>query len=516
MNNRTINDYVRPLALAGNGMFIAELRALVVCLALLMYAALAMDLITDTQGLAAYTVLLLGYLFVELRNLWAREKPLFWINPVVLASLFTFILTFGVTNALFFMPEDVVALVGIAPVATPWMNQLMLLVLLGACAMWVGYGSGVGRNLGLMLRQSRVLRAWMPTSFRINNPALYACIAISLIARLWEIKLGVYGYSATYDQLIEGAGYGQYFFMAESLGQLALVGAALQCFAAPRAALSDRQLLWFILGYEVAFGFLSGFKSQVVMPFIIVGFVYYSRRNRFPRWLLPAVVAGLFAAYAVIEPFRVARNEDAGFVGTNLGGIVGTMTNAGGIDTAAGGEDASTGLLFLARTNLTYVGSLGIEYAAENELPEGSPEFLKDIVLAPAYALIPRFLWDSKPFQNTGAWYYNEVMGLNGNTAAAMGPFTYLNFAGGPVAVVLGFLLVGVLQRGMFDGLRHFGGGGLLVLFGLLNTLANIDSSFDTFIVVSIRYFPLLVVAQYLLLQHSPRLSADDQVYEQA
>lgn len=500
------NSQIRHPLRARNGMLPATLRVLALCLALLVSAMLTMDLITNSQGLVVYTLLLLGYLYLEAKNLQAREPHLFWINPVVLASIFTFVIAFGVTNVIYFMPEEVIALLGLEPVATPWMNQLMLLVVLGAISMWIGYSSGMGRSMGRLLQRSRVLRKWMSTSFRINKPALYACLAISLIGKLWAIKLGVYGYSSTYEQLIAAANYTQYFAMADSLGKLALVVVALQCFAAPRSALLDRQVLWLVLGYEVAFGFLSGFKSAVAMPFIIVGIVYYSQRNRFPRWLIPAVVVGLMAAYAVIEPFRVARNENAGFVGTSLGSIVSTMTSASSVNADDGGERASSALSIFARSNLTWVASLGIEYAAShNELSAGSPEFLGDIILAPAHALVPRFLWDSKPLQNIGLWYTNQVMGLDFFSSTAMSPFTYLNFAGGPLAVILGFLVVGVFQRGLFDGLRHFGGGGLVVLFGLLGTLVNIDSAFNSFFVGIIRFLPILVVAQYVLLRRSRR-----------
>lgn len=506
MNSYANSPYVRPQSRAGNGMLTAALRVLVVCLALLIYAVRSMDSITNSQGLVAYTLLLLGYLYIETRNLWAREKQLFWINPVVMASIFTFVMAFGITNIIYFMPEAVVALVGLEPIATPWMNQLMLLVVLGAISMWVGYSSGMGRSMGRMLQRSRVLRKWMTPTFRINKLAIYACLAISLIAKLWAIKLGVYGYSSTYDQLIAAAAYTQYFYLVDSLCKLALVGVALQCFATLRTSRADRRLLWLVLGYEVVFGFISGFKSAVVMPFIIVGIVYYSQRNRFPRWLVPAVVVGLMAAYAVIEPFRAARNEDAGFVGTSLGSIVSTMTSDSSVNADDGGERASTALSILTRSNTTYIGSLGIEYAANHsELPAGSPEFMADIILAPVHALIPRFLWESKSLQNIGLWYTQEVMGRGHFSSTAMSPFTYLNFAGGPLAVILGFLLVGILQRGLFDGFRHFGGGGLIVLFGLLGTLVNISNAFNSFFITLIRFLPILVVVQYVLLRRSRR-----------
>lgn len=505
MNSYESNTYVRPLASTRNVTLIVALRALVVFLVLLIYAALSVDLIANSQGFVAYTLLLVGYLYVEIRNLWACEPHFFWINPVVLASIFTFVLAFGVTNVIYFIPEDVAALVGLQPIATPWMNQLMLLVVLGACAMWVGYSSGMGCSMGRVLQRSSVLRKWMSSSVRVNILVLFAFLAISLIARLLAINLGLYGYSSTYDQLIAGASYTQYFAMADSLGKLALVGVAMQCFASPRYVLLDRALLWLVLSCEVAFGFLSGFKSAVVMPVIIVGIVYYSQHNRFPRWLVPAVVVAVMAAYAMIEPFRVSRNEDAAFVGTSLGGIVAAMPSYSSINADDGGDVASTGLSFLARSNMTYVASLGIEYAANNELPAGSPEFLGNIILAPVHAFIPRLLWDSKPLQNIGLWYTNEVLGFNIFSSTGMSAFTYLNFAGGPLAVFLGFLIVGIFQRGLFDGLRHFGGGGLIVLFGLLGTLVNIDSAFNSFFVSIIRYLPILIVVQYALIQRPRR-----------
>lgn len=261
-------------------------------------------------------------------------------------------------------------------------------------------------------------------------------------------------------------------------------------------------MFYIVLGYEVVFGFLSGMKSAVVMPVIVVGIVYYTQRGRFPRWLIPSVVVGLMAAYAVIEPFRAERYENVAFSGTSLGSIVTTMTSARSVNSNKGGEHVSTPLRILARSNLTYIGSLGIEFAANHkELPAGSPAFLNDIILAPVHALVPRYLWNSKPLGTLGLWYTHQVVGHDYYSSTAMSPFTYLNFAGGPLAVILGFLLVGILQRGLFDGLRYFGGGGLIVLLGLLGTLGDINSAFNSFFIDLIRFLPILVVAQFMLLQ---------------
>lgn len=483
------------------------LRALAVFMAMLVYFALSVEFISDLFGLGAYSLLLLGYIYLEMKNLKAYEPHLFWINPIVLASIFTFVLGFGISNILYFLPEDMVAMVVLQSSVTTWMNRLMLLVLLAACAMWIGYSSNMGRNMGQMLLRSSTLRSWMSTSGRVKMPAVYLFLGISLAARLFEIKLGMYGYSSTYDQLIAGAAYREYLSIGESLGRLAMVGVALQCFSSPRPVFVDRQLLWLVCGYEVLFGFLSGFKSAVVTPFIVLGIVYYSQQTRFPRWLVPAVFCAVMAAYAVIEPFRIARITDEGFLGTSLGSIASTL--AGGANTKADGPRVSTPLSVLFRMNMTYVASRGIEYAANNELPIGSPKFLEDLVLVPAHAIVPRLLWESKSLQNVGLWYTREVIGHQYFSSTAMSPFTYLNFAGGPLAVILGFFVVGVLQRGLFDGLRAFGNGGLFVLFGLLGTMSIIESAINTMFVGIIRFLPIFIFAQYLLLQRSPRPCAE-------
>lgn len=507
MINSASTSYDPAIARGAVSVGVYLVRALAVFLAVLIYSALSVDLISNNSGLAAYSSLLLGYLFLELKNLRAQVSHLFWINPIVLASLFTFATGFAISNVLYLLPDNMVATIGLQSDVTAWMNLLMFLVVLAACGMWMGYSSSFARNIGEMLRRNVLMRNWMSTSDRVNMPVLYVFVLVSLVARMIEINLGIYGYSSTYDQLMATASYREYLSMGESLGRLALVGVALQCFSSSGASFSDRKLLWLVCGYEVAFGFLSGFKSSVVMPIITLGIVYYGQRMRFPRWLLPLMFGGAMAAYAVIEPFRVARNADAGFSGTSVESIASTMS--GGRNTKDDGPRASTALRVLLRLNMTYISSLGLEYAANNELPIGSPEFLADILLAPAHALVPRLLWKEKSMQNIGLWYTHEVIGHQYFSSTAMSPFTYLNFAGGPVAVIIGFIVVGVFQRVLFDGLRGFGGGGLFVLLGLLGTLSIIDSAFNTFFIGIIRLLPFFVAAQYLLLQRSPRSCAE-------
>jgi hypothetical protein len=458
------------------------------------------DVLTDAGALACHTVVLVLYLLAENALLRLREPRLFWINPVLLASVLTFLLPYALGNVLFFMPEDRLVLAGLLPEITPAMNRLMLLVVLGACAMWTGYCSGIGDFLGRAWASSRLLGAVVRKTPDVRMSGIYACLAVGAASRLAAVRIGVYGYSATLERQIEMAAYSQYLYLAGMSGTLALIVLGMRYFGPEAADRRIRNWFWLTLVSEVGFGFLSGFKSAVCIPFVVVGLVGYIRRDRFPRWIVPALILAVVAAYAVIEPFRAARFADADFDETSMGSIVGTMLSARADEIVVDEENVSLLLSIAARTSLTHIASLGIAYREESELPPDSPDFLGDILRAPLTALVPRFVWSGKSLQSIGRWYYNEVMGVEGLTSVAMGPVTYLNFAGGAVAVVAGFFLVGIVQRGILLGALAHGVGGMIVFLGLLRVLAIVDSSFYLFPANLVRLLPMLVAVQWALL----------------
>lgn len=469
-------------------------------------AAIAIDAVsgteawTPTQAFVAYNLLLVGYLAAELWALRARGGGLLWINPVALASVLTFALPFAVSNVIFLAPDDVLEGLGLPSKPTVWMVRVMLLAVLGAAAMWAGNRSVFGKGLGNLLNRSRVLNRWVVITAVLNPYAIALFLGVSLAARLLKIQLGVFGYGSSYEQLMAGAAYREYLSIADSMGLLALSALAIQCFSKPNPAPLQRYAVWIVTAFEVSFGLLAGFKSAVVMPFVVVGFIYYSQRRRFPRWFLPAMVAAVALAYAVVEPFREARHADAQFDGTSISSIFDALS-IGVPNADATGFGNDTALQFLGRMNLTHMAALGVEYEARGLLRDDAPQFLENLLLSPAHALVPRLLWPSKPMENLGAWFNREVQGNDFNSASAMSPIGYLNFAGGILAVLLGFFAVGVLQRGLFDGLRWFGVGGWIVLLGLLKTISEIDSSFNSVVVNVLRLTPMLLVAQYLLLR---------------
>lgn len=340
---------------------------------------------------------------------------------------------------------------------------------------------------------------WIQRGETPRTLAIPVLVGIGVAARYAQIRLGVFGYTSSYERLLEMGSLTQYLAIAASAGQIALTIAALDFYGARRRVVSG---IWLAiaLAFELGFGLLSGFKSLVVMPFVVVGACKYLRSGRVPWVWVVVFVIGLPLAYAVIEPFRQTRKVEGPTPATAVSEIVDLFrsSNEGGGFSAGLDEVA---ISVLARSSLVYVGSLGIEFRdSHEELPEGSPEFLEDLLLAPAYAFVPRVIWTSKPLGNLGLWYTQVVMERDIESATAPSPVTYLYFAGGVIAVFIGFAAFGLVHRALLVMLLLDPvPSRMLVFLGMLPTVVNIGSAVDGVVVAILRFVPILFVLQYLV-----------------
>ncbi|HET7930106.1 MAG TPA: hypothetical protein VFL63_01785 [Rhodanobacteraceae bacterium] len=449
--------------------------------------------------LAAITLLLLSYLVSEVLSV-RREQPQTWLlNPAVMTSAVTFAISFGVTNVLFFLPADMLEPVDLTPYVSHSMIKLMWLVLLAAIAMWVGYRSPIGKNIGRRLSQGTHHR-WIRSAPKPHAFAIPCLAAVALMARLLQLHFGIFGYASNYANLIEMGRFTQYLSMAASLGPLSLLLAALTHYWHPKSRYCSI-LLVVILVIEIGFGILSGFKSQVAMPFVIVGVCYYLTHGRIPIVWIGGFVLAIFLAYAVIQPYRNVRNSQYAGSGDSVSAVASSIVSAQDEPVAGSYTKGPTWLNFLARSSLLSVGSLGIAYQdAGKGLPAGSPAFLKNLIMAPVYAVVPRFLAPGKPVGNMGLWYTRVVLGKDIMSATAPSPFTYLYFAGGTLAIVAFFWLLGTGLKLMTLLLRPSDSiAASLVYLVLLGTVATVPSAVDGMAVNIIRTVPLILLVQLLL-----------------
>jgi hypothetical protein len=458
------------------------------------------DELSDTGSSVAFPVLcllLLAYAVIEVVLVRRTQRELWLINPAVQSALFLHFLPTASALLLPILPDELMTS-GFDPSADQWAIRYEWLNLVGAVALWTGYWSGAANVVARALAQSATLERWIRPQIALRLGVAVVLVLISSGFRLLAIRLGLYGYAASPDKRELAEAYSQYLSMAGELGKVTLVAFSLATFL---GKLSKWPML-VLLVMETGFGILSGFKSAVVLPIIIVGMCAYAVRGRVPMLLLPSIVIGLFSAYAIIQPFRAARYREFEFDGTSLFSIVDTFAASRDsvYETDADGPVASTTANFFVRASDVTSAAEGIEFAERwDVLPEGSPHFLEDIFLSPLYSVIPRALWEGKPVNDVGLWYTQVVMGEGTTSSTAMYPVTYLNFAGGVVAVIFGFLAVGIIQSAVFRGIAAHGGAAVFIVVCLVGSLGHVDSVYYSFFIALIRNVPILFALQWAL-----------------
>lgn len=460
---------------------------------------LTVGLIGGLSGLAAMTVILLVYLVLQALIVRAECPKLPLVNPVVLASVVTFGICYGITNAAFLLPSEALDVFGMANPKQASMVKQVTLALLAAIAMWEGYRSPLAKVVSRSLVCSLVRKRVLSRAQNVHAGAIASLVLVSSASRIAIVHFGLFGYSSSAEAVSTHSDKSQILALFARLGDLALLIASLQFFRQPRDGRSLARLAALVV-VEVAWGFLSGFKSQVVMPFVILGVARYVATGRLPRWSMAGAILALAIAYQVIEPFRVARSSIADYDGTRISSIVGTMVSArapGGSST----DDPRPGWLKpVISANLTHPGAFGIEFCDAGLLIEDDPSFLRRLLFAPVYSWTPRFLEADKPLGNLGNWYFRTVLGGSGESSSAMGPITYLYFAGGWIAVAVMFYTLGAFHFVVFFALRPWQlTSGAVVFTAILRQLVEVNSSVDAMVIGLCRDLPILLMLQYFL-----------------
>ncbi|MGX1308045.1 hypothetical protein AB7M35_002803 [Amorphus suaedae] len=448
-------------------------------------------------------IVLITYLVWEVTRLYRHSRRMAFVQPPVIAS----IMLFGKD---YIMP-NVPALFGVDnPVAAQfmawrgdymyWLNMALSAVLLAVVAMWRGYHSRVSAWLAVRVQRFMVRRQLVATSFDPNMQAVVILFLLSVFAVFLQVRLGVFGYSSDADRMQETQDIQAWIGLMTQAGSLAFLVLCLAVFAQGRKKSAAVLVLFVVvLVWQFAAGFLGGFKSQVVMPVIILGVAYYMARGRLSIGLIILSFVMLVAAFQTIEPFRRARYADPTFDSSSLTSIVSTFWKAAtSPEDYVRPTDDTTFADIAARTDLITFTAISLDYSHSAELNEYAPRFAADLLLIPLNAFIPRFLWAGKTVVNDGWWFDAFVLGRGPETrsSVAMGPVSYLYFAGGFGMVLVGFYVIGVLQRIAFSAFVPLGLGGWLIFLATLPTLALIPSNVAAAMTGLLRLLPFLVLAQ--------------------
>ncbi len=455
--------------------------------------------------------LLLAYLCWEIWRSARIERRQILIQPVVMATIFHFILRYIVPNIRYMTDQENwwwlhSRFLFSHDNAIEHLNSAMLTVCIAAFAMWRGYRSNFALIISGRLRKLLSGTGMIKSKFKINLIGVFLLAAASAVAIFYQMKLGVFGYSADTSNLEKTINIRTYLQMINNVGSVIMLVLSMAVYSRQyQYNLLIKVIFIVFLLWMITLGFLSGFKSQVIMPVIIVGVSQYVMTGKIPYHWIVMCLAMVILAYAIVEPFRYLRYHSAKFDNQSPVSIVTTVFEAATVDNS-GHAFTSTDISLwdknLGRYDLTTFTAQAITYRDRYDLPNNAPNFAKDIILAPLNAFVPRFIWPSKRRENVGSWFNIEVLQAprSSLTSVAMGPVAYAYFCGGGIAVFLIFYMLGIIQRTTFEIFTRLGAGGWIIFLLLLYPLVFIPTSLSGALAGFLRIIPFAILAQYLIL----------------
>ncbi len=466
---------------------------------------LILDLINlELTSFIAKNIFLLLFLYYNINN-YRKSNPHHWLlNPAVLASILTFLLGYCITNFVYFIPGSeneklMYRLLGLEPLID--FNKGMNAIIIAAISMWIGYNTKFGIKLyHFILRFPINFKKYFRSSFIPDMQIVYLIFGLAIGTRLYAIQLGIYGFSQSTEKLTASIGIAYILMSFTELTSLCLLVVSFAYFKNPKN-FNYKFTFFLILTVEIGFGILSGMKSAVIMPLIFSFVTYYLVNNKIHKGLIVAVAIFIIIAYVIIEPFRMLKSKDANFQSTPSN-IANTMVDAYFLNKSMKIVPGSENIFEnIANRNAYLLGaSKSIQYAEVHGLGANDPDFLAKIYTIPVQTFIPRLIWSNKPIEDAGRWYSVNVWGSTPINSVAYTPIGFFYFAGGFVFIVLGFLLIGILQKTLWQFFLA-GGGQILIFLALLSTVVIIDSAFNGMIVYWLRFLPVFIFLQAIILK---------------
>lgn len=442
-------------------------------------------------------IILLTYLTTEILELRAFNPENWFLSPVVLASLFTFALSFSITNLVYFIPgtlsyNDIYYILG--PEPYKYLNKAMDYISIAAFSMWVGYRMKLGNKFFNFLTNNAIIKkSFFIRSDILSVKVVIFLLLISIVSRIIQIQFGMYGYAGDFESREIYGSIWNILYMIGTLGTLVLIVSSLNYFSK-----GDKKLL-FIISFitELGFGLLSGMKSEIMMPFFIIGFTYYIANKKFNKAIISFAVVSIIIAYIIVEPFRILRMTDKRFSSDPIT-IISTLVDGYEMNKRTKLVDQSFDaimLQFLVRLEYTITAARSIQYEDQVGLDTRAQDFRERLLTVPLQAYIPRAIWSDKPLEDSGKWYSVYVWGSVETSSVAYSPIGFAYFAGGVIPLVIIFILIGILQKTLFNFLKA-GSGGIIIYFGLLLSVVLIDSKVNTIFVTWLRNLPILFLLQ--------------------
>ncbi|MCS3753175.1 hypothetical protein GGP79_001120 [Salinibacter ruber] len=439
-------------------------------------------------------IILTAYNIWEIYNTsqTARSSYTYLANPVVLASLYLFVINLGISNVGYWIASsfdrfhDWVNMYGQERLVA--YTQVTFMGTISSVGMWVGYRSKIAQYCSNIAKNSKLIRSVIRKSFRPRWWLVWSAFILGIIAWLisFEIGVGFYGDAVSWrnDIIV-------YLSMFKSLVYIPII------FTSIKWANSRRWYDFILLCVSIlipsALALLSGFKGDMIIPFLVAAMTLVVVGQNIPVRTIVISFLVLLISFVIIEPVRdITANSRVSLSSAYKYALNNASVEVAGKNVAKRIAD---------RLNVTTRAASLLKYSQniENDGISNIP-YIRRSFMSPLYAVVPRVIWSTKPVFDIGSKAYEKLTGRTGNSMATS-PVLPLYWAGGLIGCFVGFFLVGILQAIVATYLHHFGVGGLIVYFSLLLPVVAVSGSYFPLFVKVIRFYVLGLILQYVLIR---------------
>jgi hypothetical protein len=329
-----------------------------------------------------------------------------------------------------------------------WVARAAGFAVLGNLCLWIGYFWAEFRDVGANVAR-RIYERTQRQAVRPRLALICLFFLAGLAIRLYSVRIGIGGYFSDPTAREAALSYSQFLYVMENIGTLALV--AYFCVLLQGQGRGSWLVFGLMFTVEIASIILIGFKGQVVYRFYYLAVAYVFARGRLPKGL---VVSGLVALLIVTPINLFARAL------YNTGRI-----KTGDLSQIASGFASASRALYNRESAVWALGqsfqgviemnaqlepaAMVMRHVDENDIRFYGADYASIFTWT-----IPRAIWPSKPNAHKGSWVRTEVYHRTPGSSAPQsvpGDF-YMNF--GPGGILVGFFLMGLLQRGATVCLR--------------------------------------------------------------
>lgn len=367
----------------------------------------------------------------------------------------------------------------------------MFLTVIGFTAFWVG-------SLAFMTETR--LRFVPEVRDRSSRVALVSAAMLGLGFGAYVVmwKFGLLAYMADAAVRESSLGALQWLGTCANLLKGALVVTAIEVFGERPTEPLIKTVFWLSVVFSIGFGVMSGMKSEMLTPIVILVVVYSITKGRIPRaaFLLPVI---LLMIYPFVNAYRDNLNNGYRAQASSVGGL-GALLEKSFEDVVAAPfstNERAGNSVDQASSRLSLLTSLhdivGLPYPS---LLNGDEK----VWLAPIYPLVPRFLWKGKPVLNKGQ-RTSQALGRPSTTSSALTPIGDLYSLYGTYGVLAGMFIYGICLQIYMNRFGHgvFSEKALFFYISMLMPLINLEQDVVSLVSGAIQMALIMFVTSYFI-----------------